>query len=283
MILIADSGSTKTDWCFISSAQEQYFQTVGMNPFTMDDKAFHDLFSGETWFSVIRNDIKELHFYGAGLINDAVKESFKFKMAPYFSSQTIIYLYDDLFGAARALFGTHEGIACILGTGSNSGYYSGHEIRDKIPSLGYILGDEGSGSFLGKIFVNKLFKREFSSEIMQLIPNEETFTMPYIINRVYKEPYANAYLASFTRFIKENIHLPELHQLVAESFGLFVEKNILKYPQSAQVPIGFVGSIAFQFSHILTEELQKHQLVAGPIVQSPLENLVLIHQQMVKL
>ena len=194
----------------------------------------------------------------------------------------ILQVNDDLLGVARALFQNGEGIACILGTGSNSDLYQEGKIMDKVPALGYSLGDEGSGTDIGKRLVNALHKRNLSDSLRDAIMSEEGMNMDQILENVYQKPHANRYLASLTKIAAKHIDNEEIRNLITLAFEDFIQKNISKYKEFTSMKIGFAGSVAFHFQEILKEVLPKHGLQCDSIIPTPIEGLMQYHREMNK-
>lgn len=266
MLLVADSGSTKTDW-MISG---ELITAQGINPVTMVDE---DITARIPVFPGI--SVSEVFFYGAGCV-EPFSQRVRQALAQVFPQATI-HVESDLLGAAHALFGHQPGIACILGTGSNTCLYDGKSITDNIPPLGYILGDEGSGAVLGKLFLNKLFKRELPDSLSQSFFQWSQLTYAEIIDKVYRQPAANRFLASLSPFIHEHLDEPAISILVYEHFNAFVRKNVLKY-QRPDLCVSFVGSIAEHYRDVLSNTLQANDLQLGEILSRPIERLWTYHQ-----
>ncbi|MFA6401164.1 MAG: ATPase [Salinivirgaceae bacterium] len=276
MVLIADGGSTKVDWRLISGSRVSSYQTQGINPYIISEEVILDILNHADWKKEA-HQINTVHFYGAGLVNEQVKGIMQKSLTTVIGTHATINVYDDLLGAARALFGNQQGIVCILGTGSNSCFYNGKEVVEKIPALGYIVGDEGSGAYMGKQFVNALLKREFTVDFTNQLLKSENLSQDQILEGVYKKPFPNRYLASFTHIMNKYIENPQIRTLVANSFESFLTKNVLKYPQLKDCNVGFVGSIATVFEAILIEVLAKHSIQIGKISKAPIDDLVNYH------
>lgn len=271
MILIADSGSSKTDWVLLSSDAEKKLESKGINPFFQDTIEITK--SLTTCFTEVeKNKVQQIFFYGAGCIpnqTDAIVYDALHQTFP----TAEIFVYDDLVGAARALLDKQKGIACILGTGANSCYYDGVNIADKVPTLGYILGDEGSGAYLGKIFINDYFKRALPTDFHAIATEELKLHWPDVLQKVYKQPYPNRYLASFSAFFAKHKEQPYIQQLLSDAFSAFLQKNVLRYPQSKDVPVAFVGSIAYHYTDVLQRVCEQHQVTLGTVLQQPIQGL----------
>ena len=285
MILIADSGSTKTDWRIIDKneviAQQQ---TSGINPVHQTKEAIKDILSMLLEPHRILPAKKEtevrlsqIHFYGAGCSGSYIRLMSEVLAGTFQISLEQVHVYSDMLGAARAVCGRDAGIACILGTGANSCYYDGKDIVDNIPPLGYILGDEGSGAVLGKHFLNALFKRELPEELCQLFLTECGLTYADIIERVYRQPMANRFLATTSVFIGKHLaDYHELNQLVIDNFRAFFRKNVSKY-QHSELPVGAVGSIAHHYQSQLRAAAALEGFRMGNIIKSPIDGLIAYH------
>lgn len=278
MILIADSGSTKTDWRLIDGNEVKVMSTRGINPYHSSEQEIEEELETLDLEGKER-DILEIYFYGSGVGNAEMKDVIRKKLQQRIGVHPYIQVNDDLLGVARSLFQEKSGIACILGTGSNSGFYMDGEISDKVPAMGYSLGDEGGGTDIGKRLVNALHKRNLNEKLGKSLIAEEGLTMDQILENVYQRPHANRYLASLTKVAAKHIDDPEVREIVAQAFEAFIDKNISKYSHFSSMEIGFAGSVAFHFREILEEVLQKHGLNCGQIVAAPIEGLVTFHQR----
>jgi len=281
MILIADSGSTKTDWRLIDGTEVRSMSTLGINPYHSDEQ---EIDSELTKLDLDGNErrILEIYFYGSGVANDAMKQVIRTALQKRVGVHPFIQVNDDLLGVARALFQNGEGIACILGTGSNSGLYQEGKIMDKVPALGYSLGDEGSGTDIGKRLVNALHKRNLKDTLRDAIMSEEGMNMDQILENVYQKPHANRYLASLTKIAAKHIDNEEIRMLITLAFEDFIQKNISKYNEFTSMKIGFAGSVAYHFQEILREVLPKHGLQCDSIIATPIEGLIEYHREVSK-
>ena len=298
MILIADSGSTKTDWTLLHSPHPLMwdvvatFHTQGITPIHQTPDAIrqilgHELMSQLSTFpraSLINSRVLEgsllsqidVFFYGSGC-TPAHVPMMKQMLGEVFSPQKI-EVHSDLTAAARALCQHEAGIACILGTGANSCLYDGNEIVQNTPALGYILGDEGSGSVLGRLFMNAIFKNPKFAAIRDEYLAKEKLTQADIIQKVYREPMANRFLATTSLYISEHLDNPLLSDLVIQNFRQFFRSNIVPY-QHPELPVHFVGSMAFNYQEQLSKAAEAEGFHVGNILQSPMEGLVTYHQQ----
>ena len=292
MILIADSGGSKTDWALVSLPTDTHkyvlkVRTQGLNPFhqskdvilkALEEELMPALYKAAEQngtFSKeydIAEKVTQIAFYGAGCTR-ALSPIVGKALATAFPSASI-KVESDLLGAAHAVCGHEEGIACILGTGANSCLYDGEQIVANIPPLGYILGDEGSGAVLGKMLLNGIFKGDLSAEIRDLYLEWSGLTYPEIIDKVYRQPLANRFLASSSKFIKENLQYAELEGLVRYNFDTFFKKNILKYTVSSIRVISAVGGIASAFEEQLRASADSFGYQVGKVLSSPIDGLI---------
>ena len=278
MILIADSGSTKTDWRIVDGvAIVGQTQTVGFSPYYQDANSI----AAELQTNLIphcKGKIREVFYYGTGITNDEKAGVLRTAIKKVFSSLEYIDVQSDVLGAARAACGHREGIGCILGTGSNSCYFDGEKITFQVPPLGFWLGDEGSGGHLGKLLVLSYLHKEMPANIRQLF--EEKYGVMdrlMVLDNAYYKPFPNRYFATYAKFIFDNIQDPFCHDLAVESFRLFFEKYILKYPMCFDVKLNFVGSIGFYYERILREVAESKKLRIGNILVTPIDGLVKYH------
>ena len=296
MILIADSGGTKTDWILLHSRGLKKgeiiatFHTQGITPIHQTPDVIRHILgqelmsqlstfpraqlidSGELDGSLLA--AVKVFFYGSGCTPAHVPMMTQM-LAEVFSPQQV-EVHSDLMAAARSLCQREPGIACILGTGANSCLYDGQDIIQNTPALGYILGDEGGGAVLGRLFMNAIFKNPEFAEIRDEYLQKEKLTQADIIQRVYREPLANRFLATTSLFISERMDNPLLKQLVVENFRQFFRRNIVPY-QRPDLPVHFVGSMASSYPEALKEAAKKEKFRVGTIVQSPIDGLVKYH------
>jgi len=278
MILIADSGSTNTSWRLIGpSMKPAAYVTSGINPLHLSEEAIDKELAS---LSVSQGqEIDTVYFYGAGIVSEQTASVIEKALARRFNRLRDIRIGDDLLAAARALFQADEGIACILGTGSNSGYYSRGEVTDKIPPLGYILGDEGSGTDISRRVLNALFKRTLPGDLTREILKNEEMSMQEVLNGIYRSHSPARSLASYSRLAKKYIKAPEIRELVKDAFRGFIRKNISKYQDYAEKNTGFSGSIAVHFEEVLREVLDERQIRCVKIISSPVDGLVEYHMK----
>lgn len=287
-ILIGDAGGWKTDWLLINTRNNntQNFQTSGINASVSSDeqieeairdlanKVLKSLNAGEPRIQNSREDILSVLFYGAGCnsdrtirrVSDAFSRFFPFNIGA-------LDIGSDLLGAAKALFGNKPGLACILGTGSCSGIYDGNKITETVPSLGYILGDEGSGAYFGRQLLNNYFKKGLPSHICHELEEEFDVELSNVIERVYRAEGANRFLASFMPFLYDHKENPAIEKLIKKGIKEFFKRNINRYHCKETPNLGFVGSVALNFRDYLEEEAQAEGYVITNIIQRPIDRL----------
>lgn len=277
MILLADSGSTKTDWGLVENGKlVKRLRTSGMNPFQMSEEAITEEIKTHLVPELPGTVLDEVHFYGAG----CTKEKQPIVERAIRANLTIngeCEVASDMLGAARGICGHKPGIACILGTGSNSCSYDGKNLVKNVSPLGFILGDEGSGAVLGKLLVGDMLKNQMPEAITKRFFEKYKLTSAEIIDRVYRQPKPNTFLASFVPFLEENIDEPKIYNLVKESFRSFLRRNVMQYDGWQTLPIGFNGSIAKIYKKPLLEALEEEGMHLGRIIQAPMEAMVEYH------
>jgi len=275
MILIADSGSTKTDWCIAAQGKQlQRITTQGINPFFLSEDAIGEEVRSSLLPELQANTFEALYFYGAGCVPEKFS-MMQTALGKYLEVKTI-EVNSDMLGAARALSGRNPGIVCILGTGSNSCYYDGEKIISNVSPLGFILGDEGSGAVLGKQLVGDLLKNQLPVELKEKFLQEFDLTPGMIIERVYRQPFPNRFLASLSPFLLRNIEEPTLRSLVFNSLRSFLTRNVMQY-EYKKYSVYFIGSIAYHYREILEEAIIASGMELGGIVQNPISGLVKYH------
>ncbi|WP_026632017.1 N-acetylglucosamine kinase [Dyadobacter alkalitolerans] len=272
--LIADSGSTKTDWVIKGPAGEHSFQSAGINPFYQTAEEIIPVLEKEVVPNLI-GAIDKIYFFGAGCADQKTSKPVFDALTSCISSADIIEVASDMLGAARGLCGHEPGLACILGTGANNAYYDGTNIVRSIGSLGFWLGDEGSGSYLGKTLVVHFLQNELPDDLHAHFTTQfPDLNRLSVLDNAYKKPYPNRYFASFSTFIAAHREHSFLQNMIENAFTLFVEKYICKHKEAATVPVHFTGSIAFYYQDILKNVLEKKGLKPGRILRSPLEGLL---------
>lgn len=276
MILIADSGSTKTDWCVVGKCGIlKTIKTQGINPFHQTDSDIRDVLSNELLPNLDSQYVDALYFYGSGC-RPELRHVIADTVTSLLPSCKDIEINGDLLGAARALCGVNSGIACILGTGANSCLYDGRDIVLNTPPLGYILGDEGSGAVLGKCFFNLMFKGGLPDSVCEDFYNTTGLTMADIISKVYRESMPNRFLASVSPFVHKHLGCEQVNNMVVDNFRNFFKRNVLSY-ERLDLPVNVVGSMAYYYQNQLAEAASKEGVLLGRILRSPIEGLVQFH------
>ena len=278
MILIADSGATKIDWRIIDDEGKiKQTRTPGFSPYLTDPKSLIKDVEKSVVPEIPKGaTVSEVFFYGTGCIGDNVSRVRNILAIPL--PEAKISVNNDVLAAARALCGHEAGIACILGTGSNSCLYDGEKIIRNIPGLGFALGDEGSGAYLGKTLLADLLRGSCPAKITERLQKRFDLSMEEVLRRVYRAESPSQYLAGFARFIQQNIKEPYLYQLVYKAFNKFIEKSILQYEDHAQLKVHFTGSVAFYFGNILRQVANDKGIVVQHILENPIAGLTLFHQ-----
>jgi N-acetylglucosamine kinase-like BadF-type ATPase len=278
MILIADCGSTKIDWCLIENGKvaKQVF-TSGINALLMSEEQIRQTIADELVPEIKGYEIGSVYYYGAGCLFDDICANVRRAIAANIPSAKTIEVDTDLLAAARALCGKNPGIACIMGTGSNSCYYDGVRIVDNVSPLGYILGDEGSGAVLGKLLVGDVLKNQLPAALCEKFLKKYDLDRQKIIEGVYKKPAANRFLASLSPFLIENIEEPAVHRLVLNAFKAFFVRNIENYEGYKTMPVSFVGSVAYYYRDVLEEAASSLGIKIGTVIKSPMEGLIKYH------
>jgi N-acetylglucosamine kinase-like BadF-type ATPase len=276
MILVADSGSTKTIWkCTDGAGKVNTVHTAGINPYyNNSDEVVREVSEARAQFSAMH--IEEIYFYGAGCSTDKQKGIVSKALAMQFDSE-LISINTDLLGAARALFQKESGIVCILGTGSGSCIYDGENILKSIPSLGFILGDEGSGAFLGKQFIRDFLREDMPDDLLKIMNEEIGIDKEEVLKHVNQDAMPSKYLAGFSKYIHEYLDYKYMHDLVYSSFENFVQEYVIRYDDFRNFKIGFIGSISVIYEKILKEVLDNYQLELGKIEANPIEGLIEYH------
>ena len=278
MILIADSGSTKTDWCVVEKGElvQQIF-TKGTNPFFQSEEEISNEIATALLPELKTNEFEAVYFYGAGCgFPDKIAVVHR-ALTKHLNVAGNVEVATDMLAAARGLCGREAGIACIMGTGSNSCYYDGESIVANVSPLGFILGDEGSGACLGKLMVGDLLKNQMNPELKEKFLAQFNLTPADIIDRVYRKPFPNRFLASLSPFLAQNINEPCVHELVLNSFKAFFKRNIMQYENYQNLKVNLIGSVAYYYKEVLAEAAEAMGIQLGTIIQSPMEGLIKYH------
>ncbi len=274
--LIADSGSTKTEWCLLKNNKATIFTSQGMSPYFLNSEEMGKIILEEIMPFLNNINIDEIYFYGTGCKNPANLKMVKKVFQKNFPS-SIVVVDNDLSGAAKALCGKEKGIACILGTGSNSCYYNGKRIVKNSPGLGFILGDEGSGAYLGKKVIQHFLYDIFDADLRSRFDAKFITTDAEILEAVYKKPLPNRYLASFAIFLAENRGHYMIENIIEDGLNDFFFTHIIRYRESAKLPVHFTGGIAFGFKDVVEQLCNGYDLQLGNILRTPMEGLIKYH------
>jgi len=281
MILIVDSGATKSDWIAIDEKGEQLFmtQTLGLSPEVLTKEVIEDRLANNFELSKNKEKVKRLHFYGAGCGTDRMKKFLREIFADFFPNAKA-EVKEDTYAA---IFSTtkigHQGIVCILGTGSNCSYYDGHQLFQKVVSLGYIPMDDGSGNFFGRKLIRDYYFHKMPQDLGIKFAKEYNLDADVIKENLYKQPNPNTYLATFAKFLVENKDHPYCKGVIDKGFQQFVNNYIMQFELATKVPINFVGSIAYYLREELTSVLKRNDLIVGVIRQRPIEGLMEFHRE----
>jgi glucosamine kinase len=278
MILIADGGSTKTDWRLISPQNDIVLsiQTRGFNPYLSTTDDIREILWKELDPYLGSHKITRVFYYGAGCSTSSKNEIVTRAMETFFPEADIL-IYHDLLGAARALFGNQPGIACILGTGSNSCLYDGQHIINNVPSLGYLFGDEGSGAYLGKMLLTTYLHDELPSDICDSFKKKYSLSLENILDASYNKGQPSRFLAVFSEFIFENNAHPFIKNLITTNFKEFFKYFVLRYPNYTKYAVSCVGSIAYIYQTLLKDIAGSMGIQIDQIIKTPVEGLVAFH------
>lgn len=277
MIAIADSGSTKTDWIFAENKNTTFhFQSIGFHPLRIQEGMVRHELAYFTHHQDFFPKINELFFYGAGCGDLSRTQVLKKSLEQVFPAASI-HIFSDMLGACIASSANQPSICSILGTGSNSAVFDGQKITSQQLSLGYLLGDEGSGSDIGRRLLQKVLYQDLPAELIKEFMTRFNKTAESIIRETYTSSLPNRYLAGYSAFAFEHIDNPMIEQLVVESLENFISRHLLAYPEAKELPIHFSGSVAFFFKEMIIKLMSKHHLIMGKIEQSPINGLIRHH------
>ncbi len=275
--LIADSGSTKAEWCLLNGNTKKTFLTQGLSPYFLSAEQITHIIERELQPRLKNIEPDEIYFYGTGCSNAENIRLVKKAIQKIFVEAKIAVDH-DLMGAARALCGNKKGVACILGTGSNSCYYNGKKIIKNSPGLGYVLGDEGSGAYLGKKVIQYFLYNTFDADLMDRFRAKFNTNSDEILAAVYKKPLPNRYLASYAIFLAENRGHYMIENIIEDGFNDFFFNHIYKYRESWTLPLHFTGSIAWGFRDVLKEMCNTYELQLGKVIKKPIDGLIAFHR-----
>jgi glucosamine kinase len=277
-ILIADGGATKCEWRLLKEGRSRKIDTQGISPYFLDSAQIGDILARELAPALKNETVGQVFFYGTGCKEpENARIVLKGIQAVYPKAK--IAVTHDLMGAALALCGQSKGIVCILGTGINSGYFDGKKVVKNSPGLGYVLGDEGSGAYLGKKVLQYYLYNTFDEELRYKFDAKYGTNGKEILENVYKRPLPNRYLASFTLFLAENRGHYMIENIIEDGLNDFFFTHLCKYRESWKLPIHFVGSVAYGFRDVIKELCGVYEFELGKILQKPMDGLVKYHSQ----
>jgi len=280
MIIIADGGSTKTNWCLIdSSGKKIYFNTEGYNPYFVSSEYIQSSLKKGLPEDLNFDQIFEVHYYGAGVHNEQKANIIKDAFSAFFTKAEIS-IGHDLLAAARALLGTEKGFAAILGTGTNTCIYDGNDVAFNIDSAAYILGDEGSGCYIGKKLLTDYVRDLMPENVREEFWETYKLTPDEVMDKVYTQPLANRFCASFSKFVYDNnVNLEYSRKIVKTSFVDFFTNLVSKYPNYQDYTFNCIGSVGYNFRNVLEETAAEFGMTIGRIIRSPIDDLVKFHQK----
>ncbi len=278
MIIIADGGSTKTNWCLLNEEGEKiYFNTEGYNPYFSDTDYIIDSLKKHVPQDIAVDKVTEVYYYGAGVHNEEKAEIVEKALAAHFKKSKV-FVGHDLLAAARALLGHQKGFAAILGTGTNTCIYDGKDIALNIDSLAYILGDEGSGCYIGKKLLADYIRGYMPEEVREVFWNTYKITADEIMDNVYTKPLPNRFCASFSKFVYDNpVNIEYSRNIVKSSFIAFFENLVIHYPNYKDYTFNCIGSVGYNFRNVLEELANQYGMKVGRIIRSPIDDLVKYH------
>jgi glucosamine kinase len=274
--LIADSGSTKCEWSLVHNGRKKTVFTEGMSPYFMTSDQMIAVMRKEVLPKVSKQGVEEVFFYGTGCKSPVNSKMIRKAISTVFEDAEVTVNH-DLLAAARALCGNEKGVACILGTGSNSCYYNGKKIVKNSPGLGYVLGDEGSGAYLGKKVLQYYLYKTFDEDLNFRFVDRFKADPVDILDHVYKKPLPNRYLASFTIFLAENRGHYMIENIIEDGLNDFFFHHLCKYRESWIMPIHFVGGVAYGFRDVIAELCSSYEMELGTILKNPMQGLVKYH------
>jgi N-acetylglucosamine kinase-like BadF-type ATPase len=280
MILIADGGSTKCSWCQLDDAHQRvYFNTEGYNPDFIDTAGIVASLNQNLPSTLPREEVTDVYFYGAGVSSAQKAEVIAGALRQLFP-KCKAHVTEDLLAAARALLGRKPGFAAILGTGTNSCIYDGEKIIYNVDSLGYFLGDEGSGSYFGKRLLRDYLRGLLPDGLQEALKEEYHLgSRNDILDRLYNQPLPNRFLASFAKFAYDHNNVPYCREIVVDAFETFFQNLVLHYPRYREYTFNCVGSVGYNFRDVLTQVAKNHGMEVGKIIRSPIDDLVTFHEE----
>ncbi|GAB3539568.1 BadF/BadG/BcrA/BcrD ATPase family protein [Spirosoma fluminis] len=279
-MLIADSGSTKTDWRIVAAdGSTRAIHTDGFNPYYQTSEQIEAALRVQLLPSISGNDVTKVFFYGAGCSGPSANDIVAKALRAVLPTLQTVSVNSDMLGAARGAAGHEPGIVCILGTGSNACCYDGQQITRGIQSLGFWLGDEGSGGYLGKTLVRDFFQERLPDDLRDMFQERYALDRATLLENAYQKPYPNRYFASFTSFLSEHLAHPYITRLITDAFVQFFTTYVSRFPEAGEWPVHVVGSIGYYFPEPLRRALTQIDLRMGRILKAPADQLVAVHQK----
>jgi glucosamine kinase len=276
--LLADSGATKAEWCLISNGKKKTLFTPGISPYFLSTDGIAELVQNGVAKNIKKIPVEEIHYYGTGCANPDNAKSVKKALKKIFPDAEV-NVNTDLMAAARAVCGHEKGVVSILGTGSNSCFYNGKNIVKNSPGLGYVLGDEGSGAYLGKKVIQYYLYNTFDEDLRARFDAKFVTTTTEILDNVYKKPFPNRYLASFAMFLAENRGHYMIENIIEDGLNDFFFQHLCKYTEVWKSPVNFVGSVADGFKDVLQELCSSYEFELGAVLKNPMQGLVKYHNE----
>jgi N-acetylglucosamine kinase-like BadF-type ATPase len=278
MIAIVDSGSTKSDWVILDEFKNVFLktETIGFNPNFISRELIVPEIEKNTSLNTVKNSITKIYFYGSGCGVKQNCDTIEHEVGRVFTNAKIT-VKEDLAAAAYAAYNGKPAIVCIMGTGSNSCYFDGENLKIKLPSLGILIGDEGSGSAIGKQLVRRFFMQKLPQDLHEEFENTYHLTIDEALKNMYHNTRPNAFLADFNKFVVDRKDHPYFIQMVSEEMKNFFEYQVIPYEESKESEINFIGSIAYYYENILRSVASELHLNVGHVVQKPIESLVNYH------
>ena len=274
--LIADSGATKAEWCLVKDNKRKTIFTQGISPYFLSTAQIKNLVENELKPHISKTSVTEIYYYGTGCANPTNAKSVKKALQQVFPGSAVTVNH-DLMAAARSLCQHQKGIACILGTGSNSCFYNGKKIVKNSPGLGYVLGDEASGAYLGKKVIQHYLYKTFDDDLVARFDAKYVTNAAEILENVYKKPLPNRYLATFTMFLAENRGHYMIENIIEDGLNDFFFTHLCKYKEAWNLPVNFVGSVANGFKDVLLQLCQSYEFELGTVLKNPMQGLVEYH------
>ena len=274
--LIADSGATKTDWCLVANGRKKTYFTKGISPYFLNTDQIAGLINAELLPQLKNVIISDLFYYGTGCLDPNNAKSVKKALKTQFPT-AVIEVGTDVLAAAKAACGRNKGIVANLGTGSFCCFFNGKKIMNQIPGIGYVLGDEGSGAYLGRKVIQYYLYQTFDEHLRERFDEKYKTNKSEILENVYKKPFPNRYIANYTLFLAENRGHYMVENILEDGINDFFFRHLTTYKEAAKYPIGFVGSVAFGFKDVLKQLCQSYDFELGQVLKTPMDGLVKYH------